>query len=294
MEDGSGNPAPHAATLDGTEFAIADLDDSTLAGPPDFGGFVVSDLTAAELDLSFYPKGRIHTEEDAPTGLEVRQVTDLPAGATPAAGAPLTPAPRARGLAMRELTLSSADPWVGERLYNWLFKKTPTADLYFVAIAIDGSNRPPSVWPLDPDTAELASKRIRQGESYKWNLGSGAPVYGPRVIEGGLAVSITVAESRGEVRQVGQVLSTVTKAFKDNSELMTTIATLAGGPAGFTSGLAAQATAQAMAIVAKALELTPDKRFGAYAGLFSATGSWRGKLRQADRGTAIRLVEVLE
>jgi hypothetical protein len=286
------NHDPNGTTsLAGIEFAIADLDATALDEPPDFGTF--------QIDFDRHAKSYVadelylHAGESGSLGalgaLEVHRVE----GGRPMSGVTLAPDPRARGLALKELALRDADPWVLERLYNRVFGKKATAKLFFVAVAVDGSGKPPFVWPLNPETAADATKKIIEGESYKWTLGSGAPIYGPRVIRGGVAVSIVVAESKRSVRQVGDALSTIGKAFAASSDLTRLIAALAG-PGGFAHELALEASAHALRIVGEGLKLTPDKTFGAYAGLFSATGSWRGKLRQEDRGTAIRLVEVLE
>jgi hypothetical protein len=137
----------------------------------------------------------------------------------------------------------------------------------------------------------MATISVKVGQTYKWTLGGGAPIYGPRVIEGGLAVSIIVSDSEAAVRRWGTVLSKVSDAFDSKPDLMSLVAGLAN-PGGFTAQAAFEVLGRAVGVVGEVLELQPDKRIGAYSGLFSAKGSWKGKLSQAQNGASITLSEM--
>ena len=204
--------------------------------------------------------------------------------------APLPSRP-SRGLALKALTLHEAHQFFLKRLWNRVFKKTATANIFFVSIAVDGSGTGPFVWPLSQDTASQAAVKVKVGQTYKWTLGDGAPIYGPRVIEGGLAVSILVVNSRDAVKNWGKILSTISGSLSTRPDLVSSITSLAH-PAAFTAEAALEAVGKAAGAVGDVLQVSQDKRVGAYIGLFSATGSWEGKLVQKQSGASIRLAEV--
>lgn len=285
-----------AATLAGIDFAISDVDDSPLAEADDFGLVVGGgsvdighEVHYSSFSVRNDTGGRANTlSTEGASGADGPMI-GVAGPDVLAEGSP----PRPRGLALRELTLNHADPWLGERLWNHVFSKKATADLFFVSTAIDGSGGPPFVWPLDPQSARFAIVRVTEGQSYEWTLGNGAPVYGPNVIKGGLAVSIIVSESRANVRRTGQALGKIVNDFGASGDLVTLLAGLAV-PGGFTAVAAMNALARATGLVADVLELEPDKTVGAYNALYSATGSWQSKLKQKGHGASIKLVEVLQ
>src|SRR5581483_5648692 len=97
------------------------------------------------------------------------------------------PTPRARGLALRELTLHHTHDGVLGRFWHFVTQSKDKDEIFFVSTALDGSGMKPFVWPPDPSVADTAVIRLAAGQTHRWTLGEGAPVFPPQVIEGALA-----------------------------------------------------------------------------------------------------------
>jgi hypothetical protein len=200
------------------------------------------------------------------------------------------PEPRARGLVLKELTIEHGHAWWGERFWEWVWGE-PTVHVYYLATAVDGSGKPPSVWPIDQSTADQVTIEVHEGAPYKWTLGEGSPVFIPRVIEGGLAISIIVGISRAGARHWGEILKKISDDMAAKGDLTDLLVKLAS-PGGFTVDVAFNALGKATGVVADVLELQHDKKKGPFAGLFEPDNSWAGKLEQEGNGVYLKLGEV--
>jgi hypothetical protein len=204
------------------------------------------------------------------------------------------PEKQKRGLALRELTLKrSHDP---RGFWHWLFRKphTESNEIYYVVVALDLNSDKPFVWPLDPEKADGTWTEIKEGETHMFRLGAGAPVFPPRELTSGVALSILVAESDLEEREAAQHVHDAVKELNSNANVLAFLAGAITDPAGITAVAALEALAKSVEIVSGALAKNGNDNLGAYLAFYPAVGSWAENLEDENEDTKIELVEITE
>lgn len=192
-----------------------------------------------------------------------------------------------RGLVLRSLTLKQVDRgW-----FHSLFRHDPD-ELYVVSIGLDLSGDKPFLWPHDPVNAGQAAIKVRPGERHEFSFGLGYPIYLPRPIVGGLALSILVAASKAKERDWWSHVSAATQLLDNDDGVGTFLKAAALNPVGVAMSAGLQAVATAVGIVSKALADAGDDNLGSFQGIFPANGSWDGMLADDRPDLAIELFEI--
>ena len=200
---------------------------------------------------------------------------------------PAVPTPVLRGLVLRSLTLKQVDRgW-----FKSLFGHNPD-ELYVVSIGLDLSGERPFVWPHDPANAGQAAIKVRPGERHEFSFGLGYPIYLPRPIVGGLALSILVAASKAKERDWWSHISAATQLLDNDDGVGTFLKAAALNPVGIAMSTGLQAVATAVGIVSRALADAGDDNLGSFQGIFPANGSWDRMLADDRPDLAIELSEI--
>lgn len=194
---------------------------------------------------------------------------------------------RPRGLVVRSLTLKQVE--VG--WFKSLFQNDPK-ELYIISIGVDLSGDKPFVWPQSMEDAALGTLKMRPGDRHEFTFGLGYPVFLPRPIVGGLALSILVASSKADERDRWKHLSEATDALNGDATITGLLQSAAVDPIGATITAVGRAVSASIGLIGKVLAQTGDITVGSFRGIFPATSSWGGLLSDDQPDVAIELAEV--
>jgi hypothetical protein len=195
---------------------------------------------------------------------------------------PVSTAPR--GLALTSLRVTRN--WDG--LWGLLGRRQ---DIYFLSVAFDISEHPPVVLPPAEVPAD-AVHRVHRGEAIQFTLGDGAPMFLPRVINGGLIIYITVCEADKGTRHVGEVLARVHEDLAKDRSLVEVLTGFIKNPGSAVADEVLKAATAALQPIATVLKSSSDEYVGLFSGIYPARGPWRGRLTGTSNGTVIELREL--
>jgi hypothetical protein len=199
---------------------------------------------------------------------------------------PEEPAPT-RGLALLSLKLKrSHEGW-----FSRLFRDNPD-EIFIVSIGLDLSGEKPFVWPQDQGNADKAWVKVSEGETHEFKLGDGYPIYLPRQIVGGLALSVLLAESDSKERAWWKHVNDAVSALNSDAKLIAFVAAAATNPASITVAGGLAAAVKATEIVSKVLSENGNDNVGAFQAILPASGDWDDKLAEDQPDVSIVLAEV--
>ena len=134
--------------------------------------------------------------------------------------------------------------------------------------------------------------RLAAGETHRWTLGEGAPIFPPQEIKGALAVSIVVSDADSNIRRAGEIIGDIAKVVEVDGKGLVDKALILAGPGGLTAAAVATVLGKLTAVVGGVLKENHNDFVGVFAGLFTPDGSWIGKLSQNEDDASITLAEV--
>jgi hypothetical protein len=195
-----------------------------------------------------------------------------------------------RGLALAEVTLERD---YDHSLLGRLFRRRRENELFFITMAFDMSGAEPTVYPAKPDEAANAWIPLKPGDVHRFSLGVGMPLWGPRPLVGGVALTIIVAESDKSIQNVGQHMTKAAEALKSDVDVVDFLAKLVTGPASIPADMVFGVLGKAAATAGAILENNHHDHIGLFRGVFPASyDSWDGMLEQSQAGASIKLKEV--
>lgn len=195
--------------------------------------------------------------------------------------------PPKRGLVLRSLLLKQTEAgW-----FKRLFRHDPE-ELYVVSIGIDLSGDTPFVWPYDQESADRSAIKVRAGERHEFRFGLGHPIYLPKVIVGGLALSILIAESKAKERERWSHVAAATAAVNSDGAIHDFLSLAKFNPAVLVANAGVEALARTIGIVSQALSAAGDDNLGSFQGIFPAEASWVGMLSDDQPDLVIELEEI--
>lgn len=189
-------------------------------------------------------------------------------------------APTPRGLVLKEIALN--------RNFEGLFGKKN--EIYYLSTAMDFSGQEPVVFPLG--NAEDAQMQLAEGDTFKFQLGEGAPIFPERQIVSGLAVQVHVFEADGGVRGAGEAMEKAAAAIKTDGNLIKVLKKLVANPGGLATDVVIGAVAEAGKLVAPILKANKNEHVEFFTGYWSAVGSWKDKLSAKQSGASIKFGEL--
>lgn len=196
---------------------------------------------------------------------------------------------RARGLALAELNVSKNYDGLLARLLN------KAQQIYFLSIAFDLSDKhKPQIMP----PKELSGNTfldVRRGESFKFTLGEGAPIFLPRQIVGGLGTYIQVVEA-DDIDKAGDTIQKIHDDLTDDSvSFIDKVKKLISNPASEATSQVLAAGFSLLKPIGTILKANEDDHVGLIQGTFPAKKSWDGRLIQYfSEGSFVRLREITE
>ena len=189
-----------------------------------------------------------------------------------------------RGLAILSITVDVNSDGIG----GWFNGKQ---EVYYVSVAFDLSGDEPFVSP-PKEVAAKALIRVTTGQKYEFTLGSGAPIYPPKVVVGGLLVYVVMMESDAGAAHVGEVIKKVHEDLASEGSLLDRVKDLIKNPGKVVADELLSAGAAALQPLGTILSNNEDEHLGLFQGLFDAQGSWEGKLSQSGGGVTMSLAEL--
>jgi hypothetical protein len=155
---------------------------------------------------------------------------------------------RKRGLALRAIRLNrGSEGWIRN-----VFRSTN--ELFYISTAMDFSGKDPVVFPMKKEDADEAWIPLKEGQTYEFTLGEGAPIYPERPIVSGIAVAITVAESDGELQHAGEVMEKAADAVKTDGGIAKIVKKIAENPGAFAADVVLGAVLEAGKVVGTVLK----------------------------------------
>ena len=192
-----------------------------------------------------------------------------------------------RGLALRELTLKrSYEGW-----FSTLFRRNKENEIFFITTAFDMSGDPAQSYPEKPEDADNVWVPLVAGETYRFSLGVGMPIWGPKPLTGGIAVAIIVGESDEKSQQAGQHIKAAADAFKSDDSISGFLGKLVTNPTSIPADVVFGVLGKAASAAGAILADNHHEHVGLFRGLFPAKANWSDKLEEAQRGASVRLVE---
>lgn len=235
-------------------------------------------------ELTFSDAMRVGSSEDLVSDGAIRIHRGIEGAAPPETETVVLKSERPRGLALKSIKVSRSWDRVW-RLFNG------TSEIYFLSVAFDLSGKDPIVFP-PKEVKEHDLYEVKKGETISFDLGDGAPVFPPRVIESGLVTYIAVAEADKGIRHVGEVMEKVHENLDKDGSLLDAVKKFVTDPAKSVVDEVLEAASAALAPIGTILKNNGDESAGMFQGIYSATESWAGKLVDTKQGTTLTLVEL--
>jgi hypothetical protein len=185
-----------------------------------------------------------------------------------------------RGLVIKEITLNrdAEGPFDDD------------AEVYFISTAMDFSGEAPLVFPLG--RAEDAVMHLEPGDTFRFTLGEGAPVFPMKLIVDGLVVQVHIFESDSGVQGAGEALQKAADAVKTDGNLLKLLEQLIKNPGGVATKVVLGAAAELATVVSTILSSNDNDNVAFFTGYWSAQGSWAGQLHADQRGASILFGEL--
>jgi hypothetical protein len=185
-----------------------------------------------------------------------------------------------RGLVIKEITLN--------RDFEPMFDDDN--EVYFVSTSMDFSGQDPIVFPLG--NAAESTMKLEPGETFRFSLGEGAPVFPEREITSGLVVQVHVFESDAGASAAGEAIEKAADAVKTDGDLAGILKSLITMPGGVATDVVLGAAAELAKVVSAVLKTNGNDHVAFFTGYWSAVGSWSGKLAEDQSGASIRFGEL--
>jgi hypothetical protein len=213
--------------------------------------------------------------------LQLGEPEDVAPPARPGIDREAAEPPRARrGLVIKEVTLRrDFEGWFDD-----------DNEIYFVSTAMDFSGQEPVIFPIGD--AESATMKLEPGDTFRFTLGEGAPVFPEREIVSGLAVQVHVFESDSGARGAGDAIDKAADAVKTDGNLVKVLEKLIKDPGGLAVDVVLGAAAEVAKVVSAVLKSNDNDNVAFFTGYWSAEGSWDGKLAAEQPGASIRFGEL--
>jgi len=185
-----------------------------------------------------------------------------------------------RGLTIKEITLNKDfDGWFDD-----------DSEIYFISTALDFSGKDPVVFPVGDATQ--TTLKLEPGETFRFSLGEGAPVFPEREITSGLVVQVHLFESDQGARDAAAAITKATDAVKTDGNLVKVLKQLFENPGGLAVDVVLGAAGEVAKVVSAVLESNGNDNVAFFTGYWSAEGSWDGKLEATQEGASIRFGEL--
>lgn len=191
--------------------------------------------------------------------------------------------PEPRGMALSSLTLEKG----AQVFIARLFKRT--SKVYFLSWAWDYSGQAPAFYPGAVADGRAVLIPLKVGQEQRF-LSSGAWLFPPRPVTGGMHVRVQIWKSRQGVRNFGDAMVSVANAVQASAlKDLLSMAALAGGAPTMTAALAEAAATELTAVIGGILAGYGDGILDLFDGTYSATDSWSAGT-EALAGHATRIV----
>lgn len=177
-------------------------------------------------------------------------------------------------------------------LAGWLLKHQ---SIYFMTIAADLSGKPPEVYPsAESIKVDEHVAKVGIGEPITFTLGSGAPVYGPRQITGGLALFILIMEADHGGKKVKKVLDGIHDVLAGaDGTVVKMVTKLISSPASATVGLVLEGVTAALQPIGEIIAANDSDCVGMLRGVFEPRSPWtEDQLVQRWNNNEVRLAEL--
>lgn len=192
-----------------------------------------------------------------------------------------------RGLALREITLNRSY----EGFFGNLFHRNKENEIFFITTAFDMSGSAPQSYPESPDDADNAWIPLVAGETHRFSLGVGLPLWGPKPVTGGIAAAIIVGESDQKSKQAGEQIKAAADAFKSDDNISAFLGKLVTSPGTIPADVIFGVLGKAASAAGSILQKNNRDHVGLFRGLFPAKGAWEGMLEESQHGATVKLSE---
>ena len=193
---------------------------------------------------------------------------------------PKSPAPR--GLAIESLTLDG----------NWDGLFNSTNEIFFTSLAFDLSGEKPTILPPEGVDAKTVIYKAQRGDTIRFTLGDGAPLFPKRVVTGAIVVYVMVFESDASSQHLGETLAKVHEDLTSDGSVMDKIKDLIKNPGKTLADEALSIATAALQPLATVLKQNQNDFVAPFQGYWSAEGDWSSQLAGSHNGVSIKLNEL--